>query len=225
MLVTGCVSFVTRMSPQVTSGALRYWPAGSRVAGMTSLIVAVTLVVRLYDTSTMSDLERTEAVNVATGILLAANIPTTWPDCRPGKPKPVPHAFACARPVAPGELSVRILRGTAVRDAADRLPLGYSLVDRERGGGTLATVYLDRVERVASSSRSAAPVLLGRAIAHEVGHLLLGTGSHGARGLMREWWSHGSLRQSAAEDWLFTPEQSAALQRAIGAAEQGDWAE
>ena len=55
---------------------------------------------------------------------------------------------------------------------------------RERTG-VLATIFVDSVELIASLSEIDATLLLGRAIAHELGHLLLGTNAHSVRGLMR----------------------------------------
>lgn len=47
-------------------------------------------------------------------------------------------------------------------------------------------------------------MLLGRTIAHEIGHLLLGTTDHRRLGLMRAIWSQEVLHRNAAADWRFT---------------------
>ena len=81
--------------------------------------------------------------------------------------------------------------------------MGFSLVNLEKGVPFLATVFVDLV---ASISRSAAVDfrrLLGWAIAHEIGHLLLNTSRHADQGLMRADWSRGELRQNKATDWAF----------------------
>ena len=57
----------------------------------------------------------------------------------------------------------------------------------------------------ARTSRTRADVLLGRALAHEIGHLLLGTTPHASTGLMRALWSTATLKRDNADDWLFTP--------------------
>ena len=55
--------------------------------------------------------------------------------------------------------------------------------------------------------------LLGRAIAHELGHLLLATTTHGPVGLMRAYWSREEVRRGQPRDWNFVPSELAALRR------------
>lgn len=71
-----------------------------------------------------------------------------------------------------------------------------------------AIIFYDRVERMVSGSTAAAPVLLGRTMAHEIGHLLLGANSHSPTGIMRDCWSLHELRVNAGPDMLFTREQA-----------------
>lgn len=122
----------------------------------------------------------------------------------------------------PGEVAVRIVRGvTAPRTSAPRtahqhdLSLGYSLIDPETRGGALATIYLDRVEWVAWNSGADPRVVLGRAIAHEIGHLLLGSNKHAGAGLMRAVWSRQALERDHAADWLFTIGEGEAMLRPL----------
>ena len=56
-------------------------------------------------------------------------------------------------------------------------------------------------------------VLLGSAIAHELGHLLLATTSHGPAGLMRALWSQEEVRRRYSSDWTFAPAEIAAIRR------------
>lgn len=201
---------------------------------MGTLGLAITLVVRLYDNGTLADADRAVAIDTAATILLASNIPTSWPGCQPpsaGRVLPFGSGsgdgseeqdpsyvipFGCNRPMGPGELAVRLVRGTTPRHTRGDLPLGYSLVDTARGGGALATIYLDRVEWIAGTTGVDVRVILGRAIAHEIGHLVLGTNAHGEHGLMRAVWSRRTLERNAPGDWLFTPQESADLHRALG---------
>jgi hypothetical protein len=55
------------------------------------------------------------------------------------------------------------------------------------------------------------PVLLGDAITHELGHLLLGSGSHSPTGIMCGQWDRNYLRLALMGRQLFTPQQSALL--------------
>ena len=106
---------------------------------------------------------------------------------------------------------IRFLRRPVPLDYAGQAPLGTSLIDTRAGSGSLATIYVDRVARFARDSGTQAGVLLGRAIAHEIGHLLLGTTAHTRTGLMRAVWSSDALQRSNAADWLFTPSDARAM--------------
>jgi hypothetical protein len=57
---------------------------------------------------------------------------------------------------------------------------------------------------VAASAGVDAPRLLGRAIAHELGHLLLGRTQHSESGIMRAAWSRQELQRNEVVDWRFS---------------------
>jgi hypothetical protein len=71
-----------------------------------------------------------------------------------------------------------------------------------------AIVFYDQVESMANGATAAAPALLGRAIAHEIGHLLLGANTHSPSGIMRARWSAQQLRLNAGPGMLFTQQQA-----------------
>jgi len=81
--------------------------------------------------------------------------------------------------------------------------LGTALVDPATGTGVLATVFVDRVERLAGRSDGDFGMMLGRAMAHEIGHLLMGRASHASAGLMRPRWTRAEIARNATADWRF----------------------
>lgn len=90
--------------------------------------------------------------------------------------------------------------------------LGYAATSEE--GGVLATIFFHRVEELAWGADVS--FALGYAIAHELGHLLLGydrrNGSpHSASGLMRAPWQRDDLKRKARETMQFTPEDAGLL--------------
>jgi hypothetical protein len=109
---------------------------------------------------------------------------------------------------------VRILRRPP--DARPELPtaLGVSIVEGSTRAGALATVYLDLVESVARRTGIDVHALLGRAAAHEVGHLLLGSNHHSTTGLMRETWTDRELGRNDQRDWLFGASDRSQLREA-----------
>lgn len=93
--------------------------------------------------------------------------------------------------------------------------LGYAATSEE--GGVLATIFFHRVEELAWENPSYA---LGCAIAHELGHLLLGydrrNGSpHSASGLMRGPWRRDDLKPKARETMQFTSEDAGRLRARV----------
>jgi hypothetical protein len=51
-------------------------------------------------------------------------------------------------------------------------------------------------------------VILGHGMAHELGHLLLGTNSHSSSGLMRAHWTGEDLAMASKGNLRFSQEQS-----------------
>ena len=95
------------------------------------------------------------------------------------------------------------------------LVLGEAFVDTRQRTGVLATVFADRVELLAGLSETDSALLLGRAIAHEVGHLLLGSNAHSLRGLMCAQWTPADIRRHARTDWELTRDDAAAIRKRL----------
>jgi len=89
------------------------------------------------------------------------------------------------------------------------------LVDLGLKSGTLATVFADRVHSLAAIAGIDDGELLGRVIAHEISHLLLGTRDHGTRGLMRGEWRASELAQQRPSDWVLSRSEGGAIRRAV----------
>ena len=97
-------------------------------------------------------------------------------------------------------------------------PLGDAFIDVGTQSGVLATIYSDRVRDLADAAGGNAATLLGRAIAHEIGHLLQASNVHSTHGLMRPIWTREEVRRSRASDWMFTEREIAAIRRRLEAA-------
>jgi hypothetical protein len=167
--------------------------------------------IRFYSLIPLTDTELREALTSANSILAQAAVYVNWLDCSESsavKGGPLP----CARPPSANDF---ILRLAASAPATDKNPLGRSIVDVTRGGGVLATVYVDRVNGAADTLGVNRHTLLGRVAAHEIGHLLLGPDRHTRTGLMRADWSPQSIRGSNLRDWLFSKDESRRMQAGI----------
>ena len=162
--------------------------------------LALSLVVRIYDAYGVPADELAAARAVVENILKDAGVAVTWPQC------------PCDTRVGATELVVRI---AAAPQATGATSLGFSYVDVDRKAGTLATVFADRVRTLASRAGVDESELLGRAIAHEVGHLLLGTHDHDRDGLMRGEWTTIELARHRPWDWTLSRKAGAKMRQAV----------
>jgi hypothetical protein len=71
---------------------------------------------------------------------------------------------------------------------ASRTALGEALPCHQTQQGCMASVFYNRVRNWVEVGEVSLEEVLAHAIAHELGHLLLGSNSHSARGLMRDTW-------------------------------------
>jgi hypothetical protein len=163
----------------------------------TAASVRVAITVRVYQTAGLPSALEQRALTQAGTVLGAALVDVTWRRCTAPTPSP-----QCARPPVPSERSLRIVRERALRQARS-ITLGTAFVD-PRAGGVLATVYFDQVARLARETGTDVAVLLGRAVAHELAHLLMRTTTHPRCGVMRPNWTQSELRRNRAVDWAFT---------------------
>ena len=165
------------------------------------------VVIRYYKNSVGAE-EFGAARRLAGHILDRAGITVVWLRCG-GTPDPI--APECARVPGRNELILQVVPASDMNSTMHRQSLGFSLIDQDRATGTVATVYADRVAALAGAVGATRHTVLGRAMAHEIGHLLMGTCGHSARGLMRAIWSRAELRRNAPEDWVFSDEDATRL--------------
>ena len=147
----------------------------------------------------------TAALNVAEATFAVASVEVVWKVCGPSE---------CNTPPSPAERLVRLVRAPQ-SGSRDTRCLGEALIDAQKGTGILATVYVDRVLDLVRRLDIDHPTLLGRTIAHEIGHLLMATNTHSASGLMRELWSPEELLTSRANDWALRPVDAAAIKKRL----------
>ena len=163
--------------------------------------IAAQVFVRTYNQVGAGPREVATALETARGILKVAAIDLVWRECHP-----------CDEAPDPRELIVRI---AAAPTRAEPGSLGYSLVDVQQRSGCLATIFADRVESMAMAADFDPGVLLGRTIAHELAHLLIGTTEHSAHGLMRAHWDMRELERDLQRDWLPSRDEGKRMRRGL----------
>ena len=164
------------------------------------------LTVRTYDTFGVTTHDMTVAKNATAGILKGAGIDIRWRDCSGVGQRTTRSRLACDDPLGMREVIVRITHARS-RTAANSL--GDSMVDVQRETGAFATIYEDRVASMAALASFDAGTLLGRAMAHELGHLLLGSAVHSSSGLMRAYWNVEDLQHDVSRDWVVSAVEAA----------------
>jgi hypothetical protein len=173
--------------------------------------------VRVYDYARVDPAKREAAIGIARRIISEAGTTTDWEDCSsPIRPdgckssRRAPDLILRLALTPPNDAHpiVEVVRHS--QPIQRRIPLGVAVIDPATGTGVMATIYIDRVLALGKQLRVATDTFLGRTMAHEIGHLLLGRAGHDPAGLMREEWTDAEMLANRKEDWLV---MSAALER------------
>ena len=177
---------------------------------LTSLLM---LTIRLYTSGDVAAADIAAAQRRTEAIFRQALIDIEWTDCRKG-PK-TPRPLACEAPPGDLEIVMRLTAAASGQPPAAGDTLGDAVVDTTTGRGSLGTVYVSRVQSLARATHTSHSELLGRVIAHEVGHLLLGRTEHPDSGLMRGHWARAVLADRRDRNWTFSEEESRTLRRRL----------
>lgn len=180
--------------------------------GWQAVGVAVAMFVRSFNNVGVPAADLTVAREHAQAVLQVAGVNIVWRDCWVGDDRPSDAPARCGEPVG-GDIVLR-LQKTNGMDGSRFVSMGFSLVGTPDGAPFLSTVYVDRVASVARSAGIDQRRVLGLAIAHEIGHVLLNSNSHAATGLMRADWSQHQLRRHDAAAWNFLESEAAQVRSA-----------
>jgi hypothetical protein len=139
-------------------------------------------------------------------ILGEAGLQAVWLDCPPGH-SGFDSLDPCRKPLEATDIVLRVLSQSTQNKFQDTL-FGFAVVP------VLASVYYDYVAHLARSDDAEfeIPILLACVIAHEIGHLLLGSNSHSDSGIMQGHWERGQIRHALTGTLLFAPEQAKLIQ-------------
>lgn len=180
--------------------AIALWSLGSpqRVAAQ-QRAVPLTVLVFNYSTASVSALKIAE--RQANDIFHKAGLQVSWVRC------PVPLTTdsdpACAAEVGLQDVLVRIVDHPQ-RNYFGEETFGFSIAP------ALATVYYGRALSVGNTDEAnyEVPVILGSAMAHEIGHLLLGPRGHSLTGIMKAQWKRTHLEQAMKGRLVFSADQA-----------------
>ena len=174
----------------------------------------VPLTVLIYDGFGVSRDDISAARAEADAILRHAGIAPVWFHCGPPEREQQNSGDRCKAGVAFDGIIVRLRRSSRL-DEANLSTLGEAQIDTRARRGSIATVFADRVAITSDRAGANARGVLGRVIAHEIGHLLIGTTHHSRTGLMRARWTDVELRRSIGVEWRFSRSEARRMRAGI----------
>jgi hypothetical protein len=140
------------------------------------------LAVTVIDLASVPKMVLGRAAEDATSIYDLAGVELVWNTTR---------STECDRPANGHWVRVVLYAGRESRELGERANAGRFTMGFAPCAGaatascTIAYIFYDRIEEFAGEARLPVGRLLGLAIAHEIGHLLLPARSHSAHGIMR----------------------------------------
>jgi hypothetical protein len=167
--------------------------------------------VRVNNYTQASRLIIAKAEREAGRILGEAGLRVVWLDC------PMEHYGGahvpqnpCLEPLEATDIVLRVLSERTQNKFQDTV-FGFAVVP------IFASVYYDYALRSAKRDNDEfeVPVILGCVIAHELGHLLVGSNSHSGSGVMQPKWGRKQVNQALTGGLLFTHEQSKRIQAEV----------
>ena len=183
------------------------------VAGLVSLIgislpktvfaeASTAVTVQIYNYSRASPAVLAGAEREANRILGKAGVRAVWLEC-PVEPSTVSPQGPCQKAPEATDIRLRVLAAPIQNKFQDNV-FGFTVHP------VLASVYYEYALRRGKSDDAefAVPIILGCVIAHELGHLLLGSNGHSQTGIMQPRWEPNQVRQLMRGTLLFTNDQS-----------------
>jgi len=139
-----------------------------------------------------------EAQNRASLIFRKAGVEIEWADCPLNNEDPSLYP-KCPAILDRTQLFLRILPTTVAKTESG----GEAFVVAR-----IANISWNRVEEQAQRLNVSAPRLMGHTVAHELGHLLLGSNSHSRAGIMTARWDATTVTRICQEGLYFNHQQS-----------------
>ena len=168
------------------------------VSGKTEIgMAAQSLSIHLYVQAEAPSRVLHSATDEASWLFRTARIQISWECPSTESPEDQGTDMTSARfqqPDSRGYIAVRLMR----RAPGNIFPgaLGYALPFAHSGAHVL--IFYDRVETLARSMNEALYIVLGHAMAHEIGHVLLGSSEHARGGLMQSRWTAANWHLASA---------------------------
>jgi len=143
-----------------------------------------------------------KAERLAATILEAAGIAITWLEC------------PCLPTLGRHDFWLHLLKDRPPKMQGDTT--GFAVLMPERDGAvSYAGVVWPAVEEVADGLESEVSNVLGATVAHEIGHILLGSKAHTPSGIMSSRLQRAHIEMAARKELRFAPEQARRMQATV----------
>jgi hypothetical protein len=178
---------------------------------------SLTFTVRLYNHARLTRDVLSSAERETDSLFRSAGVEIAWIDCPVSGEQPDIYR-ACQASFTPADFIIRIISADmAAKYVWPRTRMGYAIADCTAGRtGCWAAVSYRRVEDLALKADVSPALVLGKAMAHELGHLLLGPG-HSDTGIMREELDDGDFGPGRLPSLVFLVSQRERLRAALAA--------
>ena len=187
--------------------------AGQHVMGGVEPRFQIT--VRIYNYAGVSRGTLLGAEEESSRIFRKAGLEVAWLDCTAAHSPEEKHSD-CQTPVGAIAVNLSLLPPSmAGRFRRNKEEMGFAVVSRRAGSASDAWVFYQRVEDVAAYEVASLSQILGYAMAHEIGHLLLGPNRHSDEGIMRAHWDRKSLAEASQGQLLFTRDQARLMRNEV----------
>jgi hypothetical protein len=167
--------------------------------------------VAVYNDAHIDRSELHDAERQAAALFAEAGVKITWLDY-----SHKPRSGRCQPENSGVDFLLRILLAFANTPLTSGTEaIGRSIIPLATDGSApcgMSSVFYDRVMAFASPWATHSREILGDAIAHELGHLMLGP-QHSRQGIMKSFWTFQDLELARRGELRFLPEQLASLQR------------
>jgi hypothetical protein len=135
-----------------------------------------------------------------------AGLETVWRNCSPKLEREKLEPGSCYFSDT-SHLTLKISPRAMNAKVRDRIEVLGTAYPHGKGAGYFVYVFYDRIQ-VLAQRRRLGHALLADVMAHEIGHLLLGSTSHSASGIMCAHWNNEELRNFSEGAMSFVPAQS-----------------
>jgi hypothetical protein len=171
------------------------------------------ITVRVHDYAEIKSGVLLQAEQSAGDILRESGIDTNWVICGVGG---TPSAdAACTQAMTPVDFILNLLPRSMAQRSSFRDEVFGVAVQSAEDFGFYASIFYDKVKDCAAYEHLDLAPLLGHVIAHELGHLLLGTDSHAGHGLMSASWTNKHLQAAERHALTFSSSEVQRLQIAM----------